>query len=495
MQVRVNLTNRYARFRGPYPKKGFRRLFGYKDPSAYFTPQFRRRDSEGKRIWDGIKTFLAYDRVPAGLFVSLRREIERKWDIDFKVRDLRERPDFDDLDEDYISDRKYQNACVATMRDHSDMGGIIINATGTGKTRIAGMYFKALNGSGVFIVDELGLLDQAQKELEKFLGERVGNIGNMQFKPRRITVATAQTLHRHRHDPKFEPWIKKLDVMIIDEIHDMLGKRNHEIVSSYRPKACFGLTATLQMKKASVRVKAQALTGPLIYTFPLAKGVSEKVLSPGIAVLVRITRGGYPDEDHWTAYDKMIAKSNRYNTVVEKLARVGLQKKKHIMLLVHRPKHVKILSKRFKDVPHKVAKGDVRVRDRILAKEEFESKKLKMLIANQVFKKGTNLKIVDMIIDAASRPSFNDAAQKYGRGVRLCDKKVGLLYFDIGFKNPPDVDHHSFNFNRFAKGGRVRKRSLLSQNIPVYTVDWKDNPKFIVKFAIRKLEQLVRSMK
>jgi superfamily II DNA or RNA helicase len=61
----------------------------------------------------------------------------------------------------------------------------------------------------------------------------------------------------------------------------------------------------------------------------------------------------------------------------------------------------------------------------------MDAGKANLIIANQVFKKGINIKRVDLIIDCAQRSNKNDVLQKFGRGVRLHSDKKGLLYVDI----------------------------------------------------------------
>lgn len=489
IRIKVLLTNRDAEFLEPFPDQQLSEIFSYPVPGAYFSPVYKNKQ------WDGKRSFLKYNKVPAGLFVAMKKEIEKDWDVVFKVYDERKKIKFEDWEEAEESDRKYQNDCVKAMRKASNVGGVIIAATGVGKTYIAARYFHGMIGTGVFIVDELGLLEQARDEISKILGEAVGMIGNMRFLPARITVATVQTLQRHRKDPKFKPWHRSLKVVIIDELHEMLGKRNHDIVSNIKPRACFGLTATLQHQKKHIRMKAHALTGPIVFEFPYQAGLKKKYLAPAIAVLVRITRGGHKHLDRWEEYDKVIAKSKAFNTILRRLITYGIKRKHFILQLVQRPKHVKILSKHLKDTPHKLAYGGIKVRDRNTAKAELENKSIRLIIANQVFKKGTNIKRIDMIIDAANLPNENDAQQKLGRGARLCDGKRGLIYLDVGFDNPEGVTKDDYSYNRFAAAARKRRRALKRLGIPVYTVMWNDSAKEIIQFAERKLTKHLKVLK
>src|SRR5438105_1362935 len=90
-------------------------------------------------------------------------------------------------------ERPYQKEAVEAMIKASSNGGLILAATGVGKTFLAAEYMRRLDGMSVFIVDELALLEQSRRALEAALGEKVGVVGRSEFDPRRVTVATVQT--------------------------------------------------------------------------------------------------------------------------------------------------------------------------------------------------------------------------------------------------------------------------------------------------------------
>src|SRR5262245_34854775 len=159
-------------------------------------------------------------------------------------------------------------------------GGLVLSPTGSGKTFIVGMYFKHLVGRGVFIVDELTLLHQAKEELEKVLGERVGTVGESKYRPRRITVATIQTLQLHTGDPEFDEWKSKIRAMVIDEVHLHLNKRTKEVLNDIQPRVVFGLTATLELQKKHIRMAAHAMCGRVIFDYNLKEATEEKFLTP-----------------------------------------------------------------------------------------------------------------------------------------------------------------------------------------------------------------------
>jgi superfamily II DNA or RNA helicase len=510
-ETKVVLSNRKALFVRPYPYDELNELLKFRRPGWEYTNsgkiylQWQENVKKGKakpdepQGWDGYLHLLQRDMVGAGVFLALRETLETGAQTRFAVRDNRRPPDLApdmDLVFNTPDTRTYQYECVKAMLANSKTGGLILNATGTGKTFIAGKYLKMLQGPALFLVDELTLLDQAQKELTKVIGEPVGNIGNQKFNPQRVTVATIQTIHRHRFDAGFVPWNRTLKCIIIDELHLSLNRSNFQTIAAIQPPVVFGLTATLELKKKNVAYRAYDLCGPAVFEYPLTKGVEEGFLAKGIAVSVEVgqksslpairgnprwrwVREAYKKRYH-ESYSELIVDGKDRNKTIISLVRAAYKKGKHIIVLLERVQHLKNLGNRLDGVPHNLVFGEVRAEDRIDAKHRFDKGKLRVILTNKVFKKGIDIKKVDVIIDGAAMKSRNDAVQKYGRGVRLCDGKDGLIYFDIA-----DVG------NSFEKAAVSRRTALKKIGVPVYKIDAERGAAEILDLAESKLQKLL----
>lgn len=279
--IRASADNRIVTLGEACPRKKLMPFFSYSHPGYQYL-----RHQPKYRHWDGrVKFMNANNELPAGLFWATRKEIENALGIKFKVR-ARTRGVVPR--KGIRSDRAYQNDCVDRMlASIRHGGGLVLNATGTGKTRIAGLFASRVNTELCFIVDQLDLLEQAVEELENVLGEKVGYVGNSVYDPQRVTVATVQTINRHIKDKKFRKWFKRIELLIIDEIHVQMSKRNFDTVLKIQPKAVFGLTATLQLKKKPIRVRAWSICGPVLFDYSLAQGMKENILSKGVIVRVQ----------------------------------------------------------------------------------------------------------------------------------------------------------------------------------------------------------------
>jgi len=477
-EVGALVSNRRTALYEPYPDT-LQYYFMFHPPGYMFMPHYRRGG------WDGYIRLLKRGTVPTGVFYALRDQIEKELGIEFDV--VRSFKKIKLLDDGIKSDRPYQNDCVEAMvrASHKYGGGIVLNATGSGKTFIAAMYFSRLVGNACFLVDELTLLEQARKEISKGLGEEVGMIGDSVFDPQRITVATSQTLDLHCKSKQYRSWVNSLQVIVIDEIHQAMSRRNFKVVEAIEPPVVFGLTATLQMKQEPVRLRAWALAGPTIYEYPLSQGQEEGYLAPSVAI--QITYTGYQGEsegsfaDYHEEYLHFIVEDPERNNLIAEMVKEGRRRGKYVTVLVERIRHLKHLSEALDGIPHRVVSGQKRVDKRLSSISSFEKGKVRVVLANKVFKKGINLKRLDCIIDGAAMKNKNDAQQKHGRGVRQCNGKAGLLYFDIG----------DFG-NRFEKAATRRRRALKALGIPFQRISYTDSEGEVGKIYDRAEKVLAR---
>jgi superfamily II DNA or RNA helicase len=475
-------------------RKLLKPLLRFRPKNYQYTPAYKYND------WDGYVNLLDErdDSIPAGLFRAIHEDLTKKTKIKFKVE-----TDFDPVffnrTGETSKEKKwlFQNDCLKSMLETSEQGGgLVLNATGTGKTRIAGMFFSWLEGSGVFIVDELTLLKQTRASLAATLGEKIGIVGNSKFKPRRITVATIQTMDKYRNNKEFRKWTKTLSVIIVDEVHLAMNKRAFRTTAAIKAPCIFGLTATLAIKKKHIRMKAYSLCGPVVYSYPLKRGQEEGVLDFGVVVQVnhnhqkekrRGRMGRWARlKQYQRDYNELIVDCEKRNEIIYKLVKEGIKRKKHIVLLVERVSHLEDLSRRLKHFPHQLAYGKIHAKERFEAAQDMNAGECKLIIANTVFKKGIDISRLDVVIDGAAKKSQEDAIQKFGRGVRRHKKKKGLIYFDIADK-----------YNRFEEAAAQRRKTFKQVGIPIISIpnDYLHNKhwsKHLYKKAERKLKQIIK---
>jgi superfamily II DNA or RNA helicase len=456
--------------------------FSFSAPSARYVASFRLWlqqkklgiPEEERSGWNGKISMMRNGCVPVGMLFGAANELARLG-YEFKIEEWKHKPKveltkgFNEADKKY----QYQNEAVQAMLNSiATGGGLVLSATGTGKSKIAAQCFSWLKCDCLFIVDTLDLLYQAQTEIQEWLSSKgydkeVGIVGNSKFNPQRITVATIQTLHKHARKKTVRDWLRKIDVILIDEIHTQMARRNFKVIDIAEPQAVIGLTATMQLKRKPVRFKCYAICGPLIFTFPIEKGVEAGVLSQGVVVQIpveennkkrRLVKAIVDGEEEWRAVDdythQVVDNVNCHN-MIKDLVRTCLAEDLCVVVLVERIKHLKTLAKRLKEYAPKLFYGAIKVSDRKKQLKQFDKGKADLILANKVFTKGINLKRIDVVIDVAQRANKNDCIQKFGRAVRLHTEKAGVYFFDI------------FTEGKMEKAAKSRKGAFKKAKIPI----------------------------
>jgi len=418
-------------------------------------------DTKLATMWDGRISLIDHNAVSSGLFRATWHDVEKECGVHFSVKKNRQTVDFVDGLSDAIDQYRHQNDCVHAMQVAIPRGGgIVLAATSSGKTGIAARLFSKVTCPCLFVVDQLDLLYQQKEELEGWLHEEVGVVGDSIFDPKRVTVATIQTLSLHAKRKGFIKWFQTIDIMIVDELHEAMAKRNFDVLRRVKPVAIFGLTATLQLGQKETRLKAYAFAGPVIFRFPIEEGVKRGVLAKGYVLQLLFPDATGVDNDYQTDLVLQVTQNELKLSACVALTNELMRMDRHELILVDRVSHLHDVDDVLKHIPHELAYGEIAVKDRRQSKEHFEDGDIKLLIANKVFKKGTSIKRIDAMIDMAEGKSKNDPVQKFGRGLRLHTEKSEFLYLDFGTQG----------HGRFAAAATSRRRALKKAGISVTTV-------------------------
>jgi len=504
IELKFSLKGRKAYLKSTKYSEDLKALLSYSSPGARFSPAYNMRGEDGKRLWDGRTSMFKYGALPVGLLIGAYKEL-KSGGFKAKVVRWKNRPQvnlkaggFWEKSESY----KFQNkACQAVLSSLSKGGGTVLSATGTGKTKLSAQCFSHIKDPCLFVVDQVNLLYQTQKELALWLKEPIGLVGNGRFDPKRISVATIQTLHAHRDKEKFLKWYKTVRVIFVDELHKQMAKRNFGVLSLADPAAVIGLTATLQMKKKMVRWKVFSIAGPVIFSYDLKKGIDSGVLSKAAVVQVLVQS---PDLNYHNYDGKMrelVKKTARHlrkhyepgperdymknvvcniqvnNRLLPRLVKEALNQKLAIVVLADRIPHVRLLRAALKKYSPRAIYGKVKEDERKKIIRSFEKERSNLIIASRVFTKGVNIKRISLIIDTAQKPNKDDALQKLGRGARLHESKKdsGIIHIDIS-TSPENK-----------KAGNSRKNAFKKAGIPVKVIDWTETDVKEILSTARKL--------
>ncbi len=132
------------------------------------------------------------------------------------------------------------------LRNNGAKKGLLISATGTGKTYLSAFDVRAVNPKRMlFVAHREQLLAQAKGSYEKVLGstKTYGILGGgHRFNGEDYVFATIQTLSKEEQLQAFSP--TDFDYIIIDEVHRAGADSYQKLFNYFKPKFWLGMTAT-----------------------------------------------------------------------------------------------------------------------------------------------------------------------------------------------------------------------------------------------------------
>ncbi|MBQ6278975.1 MAG: DEAD/DEAH box helicase family protein [Muribaculaceae bacterium] len=202
----------------------------------------------------------------------------------------RQRHDITDFSiNDNITDRHYQKMAIKSVCEHFNSKhrrGLLVMATGTGKTRVSISLVDVLARNGwvknvLFLADRIPLVSQAHKNFVKLLPHMTTSVLSEDKDPdttARITFSTYQTMINYidRDEKAFS--VGRFDLIIIDEAHrSIFGK--YTAIINYFDALLVGLTATPRDEvDRSTYETFQMEQGVPNYAYELEDAVSEGYL-------------------------------------------------------------------------------------------------------------------------------------------------------------------------------------------------------------------------
>ena len=149
-----------------------------------------------------------------------------------------------------IQPNKMQTVALAQIKDLRETGakkGLIISATGTGKTFLSAFDVRNFAPKRMlFVVHREQILKKAMQDYKLILGgneEDFGILsGNIKNYDAKYLFATVQTISSTRHLEQFKP--DDFDYILIDEVHRSGAASYQTIINYFEPKFLLGMTAT-----------------------------------------------------------------------------------------------------------------------------------------------------------------------------------------------------------------------------------------------------------
>lgn len=503
------------------------KVYGY-IPILYYTNGYTTYIVDGKypaRVVNGFHTISELE-----LLIN-NRDVKRISDISIK---------------DNITNRPYQKIAITKICERFNSmqrKGLLVMATGTGKTRVAISLVDVLARNNwiknvLFLADRTSLVRQAFKNFKNLLPDMtycVLSDKSLANEPNaRITFSTHQTMiNVIDAEDKLEYTIGRFDLIIIDEAHRSIFNK-YGVIFSYFDSLLVGLTAT---PKEDVDANTYELfncdSGEPNFVYSLEEAVRDKYLVPYKVVnkttkLIQsgikykdlsiadkqkvdlITEESYDDESviNGSKLFKIIYNKDTCKQVLEDLMTKGLkieggQKLGKSIIFAYNHLHAKLIVDTFNEMypqyPDYCQLIDNQVKNSERLIERFETEDgFRIAVSVDMLDTGIDVPSVLNLVFFKQVRSKIKFVQMIGRGTRLCsglidgnDKRYFLIFDYCGnfeyFDTHPDGSDGANGKSITQKLFEMRLDMLLElQKIDHQVVDYE-------KQYYKELKQLLHS--
>lgn len=402
------------------------------DPNARHSTVFQDRH------WDGKHRFFNRRKgtFPAGLLDNVIRGLA-KVGIDVDVVEDRKPAVLPDL-------ATYSTAWLDPLREQPRMlqaaldnqRGVIKAPTGCGKTEVIIALGHVVRGNWIVFVDQKDSMTAMAERYYLRTQEEAGMYGAGKKKPARVTIATVQTLHRHKHDKALRAWLSSMDGVISDECQ-VLPAEQWGGLMRLLPNARYrlGFSATPFTGTSLRRVELVGLLGGQICEVPIQELVKRGVLSKGQITMVRCEQH-VNGQDYGDVYDRGIVMSPQRNALIARLAN---KVRRPALVVVKRIPHGHRLAPILRAAGLNTAfiHGTSPSAQRRSVVEALERGDIDVLIGSGIFNKAWDIPTLRSIIIAAGEKNISTTIQRIGRVLRVAEGKNTADIFDF-----TDVGNH-----------------------------------------------------
>lgn len=476
--ITVNIYNGKSKLSGNRADIGeLRELYKIKSPNAFWSPARR------SGVWDGYVRYITEERglVSTGLLPELI-ELMDKHEYEYELVDKRDK--FKDLNEvtSIKGDKLFEHQSIAVrsvldyrLQDVRFTRGIVWAATNAGKSYMMAAVIASFSSKrrSVILIDEVEVYTQMVADFKEFFPGEVGEIHKNKCElDKRIVLAMVPTLKlRIEKDLKVRTWTQTIDIIQGDECDKATSATWTKCLNNFwNAPVRVGYSGTAQLHKDPIKNRMiVAFFGPVIYRITnkelVTKGISTKPIFKIFMGSEQIRRKG----DYKQEYDEAITYNIKRNKKIWRRVRKNISKKRLPIVVIYKFKnHAKELLRLIpKDIRENYSidymdsgcsKGH-----RESAVQRFKEGKLDILLASYVLKRGKNLPLMNVIINASSGDSHTNILQLLGRLLRKDDSKKIVYLEDFFDKGAFYLQRHSKHRIRFYKEEGFEVRELYKK--------------------------------
>lgn len=318
---------------------------------------------------------------------------------------------------------------LESLRNYAKRG-LLISATGTGKTYLSGFDVKNAKAEKVlFIAHRKTILSKAKETFETIIKDKKMGIYDGSIGEEDYIFAMIQTMSKKEHLEKFPK--DYFDYIVIDEVHHGGAKSYQSLINYFTPKFMLGMTATPE--RGDNFDIYELFHHNIAYEIRLHDALREELLCPfhyfGISDIE--VDGELITEK--TAVKKLTA-DERVNHIIEKSKFYGYSGYKlHGLIFVSRVEEAIELTEKMKSrgIRCEVLTGEDSDSKREKTILDLEEGKIEYIITVDIFNEGVDIPCINQVILLRPTESSIVYIQQLGRGLRKYDGKEYVVILDF----------------------------------------------------------------
>ncbi|WP_043932505.1 DUF3427 domain-containing protein [Bacillus sp. EB01] len=329
---------------------------------------------------------------------------------------------------------------IQAVRDAGNTKGLVISATGTGKTYLSAFDVRRYGPTRMlFVVHREQILKKAKSDFQRLLGGPDSDFGILSSSSKQKNVkylfATIQTLSKDDYLQQFAS--EEFDYILIDEVHKAGANTYQKVINYFRPKFLMGMTATPE-RTDDFNIFA-LFDYNIAYEIRLQEALEEDMLCPfhyfGVTDL---EYNGELIEDA-TVLNKLIT-DERVDHINKKMAYYGHSGKEvKGLIFCSRKEEAKALSVQLNLRGYRTVAltGDDSQEERERRVTQLEEGLLDYIITVEIFNEGIDIPCINQVIMLRQTQSSIIFIQQLGRGLRKHESKeyVTIIDFIGNYKN------------------------------------------------------------
>jgi superfamily II DNA or RNA helicase len=332
-----------------------------------------------------------------------------------------------------------------SLREKGNSKGLLISATGTGKTYLSAFDAKQFGAKKLlFVVHRRTIAEKSMQSYKALFGDQV-KMGLYSGAEKELDAdfifCTVQTLAKTEHLQKFHK--KHFDYIVIDETHRAAAESYNQIISHFEPRFLLGMTATPERTDGGDVFKLFDYN--IAYEIRLQEALKEEILCPfhyfGVTDI---------EVDGQLLKEKadfnLLSSEQRINHIINTIQKYGSDSGiVRGLVFCSRKEECHFLAEEFnkRHLRSIALTGDNKEEERAKAIHLLEStripEKIDYIFTVDIFNEGIDIPKVNQVIMLRPTQSAIIFVQQLGRGLRKTEGKDFLTVIDF-------IGNYSNNF-------------------------------------------------